>query len=60
MPGQVIHLTGVTTEVQGWLKEGRAELIQQEPEAAVVGASERAVRPKAARRVAGVSARDSV
>ncbi len=59
MPGQVIHLAGMTHEVRGWLNEGRVELASEEPEVATVGASERAVLPTAARRKR-VSARDSV
>lgn len=30
-PGQVIHLAGMTPEVRQWIREGRAELVREEP-----------------------------
>ncbi len=43
-PGQVIHLTGMTHELQQWVKDGIAEVVRDaEPELAVVGPKERAV-----------------
>jgi hypothetical protein len=47
MPGQVIHLAGLTPEVREWITSGRAELVAEEPESAVIPEQERAVLPKA-------------
>jgi len=47
VPGQIIYLAGITPQVQGWIASGQAEVVNDEPEAAVMGASERAVLPKA-------------
>ena len=50
--GQIIDVPTPTAEMQAWLlpmADGsyRAEVVREEPEAAVVGAGERAVRPRA-------------
>lgn len=50
VPGQVIHLTGITPEVQRWIGSGSAEVVNEEPEAAIVESGERAVLPRAKRR----------
>jgi hypothetical protein len=50
--GQEIALADLTPEVVAWIQEGRAVIVSEAPEAAVVAPSERAVRPSAkARRV---------
>lgn len=35
--GQVIEVEKQTAEIRGWLKENRAEIVKETPEAAVVG-----------------------
>jgi hypothetical protein len=50
MPGQVISgLSRLTPEMRQWIREGRAELVKDEPELATVGAGERAVARKGKR-----------
>jgi hypothetical protein len=45
--GQEIVLTGLTPEVQSWLRGGLVVVVPEESEAAVVVPTERAVLPKA-------------
>lgn len=52
--GQVIALDRLTPEARQWIKDGRAEVVLDSPEAAVQPAGERAVQPKAHRRTADV------
>jgi hypothetical protein len=45
--GQIIEVPELTREMRNWLKSGGAEVLPEiEPEAAVVGADERAVEAK--------------
>ena len=39
--GQVIQVPRMTSEIRAWIKEGRAELVPESPEAAVVADPER-------------------
>ncbi len=48
-PGQIIHLPRLTPEMQRWVKDGRAQLIREEPELATVAPVERAVQPRGKR-----------
>lgn len=45
--GQIIHVEKLTAEMRVWLRDGAAELLKEEPEAAVLGMTERAVEPRA-------------
>jgi hypothetical protein len=46
-PGQVIHLSRLNPEVRQWIRDGRAELIQEVAELAALGVSgETAAMPK--------------
>jgi hypothetical protein len=50
MPGQVISgLSRLTPEQRQWIRDGRAELVGEEPELATVGPVARAVSRKRAR-----------
>lgn len=52
--GQVIVLDRLTPEARQWIADGRAEVMQESPEAAIEPSGERAVQPKAQRRSTGV------
>lgn len=43
MPGQVINVSSLTPAMRAAVKDGRAELVRDEPELATVGVTERAV-----------------
>lgn len=42
-PGQIIRLPRLTPEMQRWVRDGKAQLLHEEPEMAVVDPVERAV-----------------
>lgn len=50
LAGQTITVSALTPEMRQWIKDGRAELVQDEPETATVGPHERAVQKPGKRR----------